>query len=84
MALIRTILVCMNHSNPRSVLLERICGAYAHAVRSAFSGSNVKLGLYFARERDWHNICRPATDYNYAGSFFLLVLGLIYLHCVDG
>ena len=41
-----------------SVVHQNICGAYAHAVRSAFQDyTHITLGMYFAREIQWTEDC---------------------------
>ena len=45
------------------VVNQNICGAYAHAVRSAFAGSSATLGLYFAREVEWSDHCVLSKKY---------------------
>ncbi len=40
------------------VMNQNICGAYVHAVRSAFSTvTHTTLGMYFAREIEWNEDC---------------------------
>jgi len=49
------------------VVHQNICGEYAMAVRSAFSGSSVGMGLYFVREIEWSDSCAvsKATIFRY-------------------
>ena len=60
--------VCVRDSNQRTdcvpgdsicdgVVNQNICGAYTHAVRSAFHKSSATLGLYYVREIQWSDYC---------------------------
>lgn len=69
------------------VVNQNICGAYAHSVRSAFAGSSVTLGLYFAREVEWSDHCvlskkyvsKDAMDtFNSLGWFYSFIMFLAF------
>ena len=60
------------------VVNQNICGAYAHAVRSAFAGSSATLGLYFMREIDWSSHCSLGKDLVFAIPDNLQILSLLY------
>lgn len=78
---------CMNEPNDVTVCSieqcigvkhQNICGAYVHAVRTAFAESTVQLGLYFARETSWHITCLQSINFNMSAALFVFVLSALY------
>lgn len=57
-----------------SVVNQNICGAYAHAVRSAFhDNSHITLGMYFAREIQWTDGCAVGKEAIYTFKRYYLL-----------
>jgi len=60
---------------------QNICGAYAHAVRSAFSSSSATLGLYYVREIEWSDQCSVSKS---AVFDYRKLPGLLMVVCLIG